>query len=65
MNQINIGILGLGRIGKIHLKNLCTKWEGVHVLVAMNPSREGQDIARNYNIPMVTSDADEVISHQI
>lgn len=63
MKQLNFGILGLGRIGKIHLKNLCTKWDGVQVLAAMNPSREGQYAARKYNIPLVTSDADEVISH--
>ena len=63
MKKINIGILGLGRIGKIHLQNLCTQWEGVHVLAAMNPSKEGQIIARKYNIPLVTSNADEVIEH--
>lgn len=63
MKPINIGILGLGRIGKIHLQNLCTRWEGVQVLAAMNPSKAGQAIARNYNVPLVTSDADEVFSH--
>ena len=63
MKQINLGILGLGRIGKIHLQNLCTRWEGVQVLAAMNPSRAGQAIARNYNVPLVTSDADELFSH--
>lgn len=63
MKQINIGILGLGRIGKIHLQNLCTRWEGVQVLAAMNPSKAGQAIARHYNVPLVTSDADELFSH--
>lgn len=62
MKTINIGILGLGRIGKIHLENL-TKWEGVKVLAAMNPSKEGQSFAHRFNVPLVTSDADAVINH--
>jgi myo-inositol 2-dehydrogenase/D-chiro-inositol 1-dehydrogenase len=63
LNHIKIGILGLGRIGRIHLENLCTKWEGVEVLGAMAPSLEGQSIAHRYKVPLVTSDADAVISH--
>lgn len=62
MKTINIGILGLGRIGKIHLENL-TKWEGVKVLAAMNPSKEGQSSAHRFNVPLVTSDEDAVINH--
>ncbi|CAN5596245.1 inositol 2-dehydrogenase [soil metagenome] len=58
-----VGILGLGRIGKIHLENLSTRFPGVEVLAAMNPSEAGQDYARKFRVPMVTSDADEVINH--
>lgn len=61
--MINIGILGLGRIGKIHLENLCTRIDGVRVLAAMNPSEPGRKFAEKFNVPLVTDNADEVIHH--
>lgn len=61
--MINIGILGLGRIGRIHLENLSTRIEGVRVLAAMNPSEEGQQFAQKFNVPLITSNADDVINH--
>lgn len=62
-NSVKLGILGLGRIGRIHLENLCTKIPGVEVMAAMNPSETGQGFARSWNVPLVTSDADRVINH--
>ena len=61
--MINIGILGLGRIGRIHLENLSTRIEGVRVLAAMNPSEEGRKFAQKFNVPLITSNADDVINH--
>lgn len=61
--MINIGILGLGRIGRVHLENLSTRIEGVKVLAAMNPSEEGRSFAEKFNVPLVTANADEVINH--
>ena len=61
--MINIGILGLGRIGKIHLENLCTRIDGVRVLAAMNPSEPGRKFAEKFNVPLVTESADDVINH--
>lgn len=63
MNKVNIGILGLGRIGKIHLQNIVTKIDNAEVLAAMNPSLEGQSFATKYNIPNVSSDADIVFNN--
>ena len=63
MNKIRLGILGLGRIGKIHLENLCTKIGGVEVIAAMNPSFEGRSFAQRYNVPLVTDNALEVLHH--
>jgi len=60
---INIGILGLGRIGRIHLENLCTRIEGVRVVAAMNPSEPGRAYAKKFNVPLITANADEVIDH--
>ena len=61
--MVKIGILGLGRIGKIHLENLCTRIQGVEVVAAMNPSEEGRKFAEKFNVPLITSNADEVINH--
>lgn len=58
-----VGIIGLGRIGKIHLENLINKFQGVEVVAAMNPSETGQSFARRLGVPLVTSDADAVINH--
>ena len=61
--MIKIGILGLGRIGRIHLENLCTRIQGVEVIAAMNPSEAGRKYAERFNVPLITSNADEVINH--
>ena len=50
MNKVKIGILGLGRIGKIHLQNIVTKIDNAEVVAAMNPSLEGQAFARKFNV---------------
>jgi len=64
LKKIRLGILGLGRIGKIHLENLSTRIQGVEVIGAMNPSSKGLDFARRFNVPLLTSNADEIIQHQ-
>ena len=63
MNNVNIGILGIGRIGKIHLQNLVTKIDNALVVAAVNPSLEGQAFAEEYNIPHVSSDADIIFNN--
>ncbi|ULQ54039.1 inositol 2-dehydrogenase [Flavihumibacter fluvii] len=63
MAKIRIGIIGLGRIGKIHLENLCTRIEGVEVIGAMNPSKPGQKFAERFNLKIVTDNAGELINN--
>lgn len=63
MKAIKIGIIGLGRMGRIHLENLCLRMQGVQVLAAMNPSEDGQQFARKFGIPMVSSNARDIINH--
>jgi myo-inositol 2-dehydrogenase / D-chiro-inositol 1-dehydrogenase len=60
---IRLGILGLGRIGRIHLENLCTKIAGVEVIAAMNPSAEGRFFAQRFKVPLVTDNAMDVLHH--
>lgn len=64
MNTIKVGILGLGRIGKIHLENLVSKISQAEVIAAVNPSVAGQNFARKLNVPLVSSDPDIVFKHK-
>ena len=63
MNKVKIGILGLGRIGKIHLQNIVTKIDNAEVVAAMNPSLEGQAFARKFNVQNVSSDPNIVFDN--
>ncbi|MCC5936579.1 MAG: inositol 2-dehydrogenase [Lunatimonas sp.] len=60
---MNIGIIGIGRIGKIHLQNCLTHFREINVLGAMNPSQSGRNYASQLGVPMVTNDASELIAH--
>ena len=37
--MIKTGIIGIGRMGRIHLENLCTQLSDVEVLAVMNPGK--------------------------
>ncbi len=54
MKKPKFAIAGLGRIGKIHLGNLC-QMEGVQVVAAMDPLEEGRQYAKDKNIPYIAS----------
>lgn len=56
MKKIKVGIIGMGRIGKIHLQNLCAKIDGVEVTAVVNPSKKGQDFAKNFRVDKVSDD---------
>lgn len=60
---MNIGIIGMGRIGKIHLSNCISHFRKISVAAAMNPSSGGQIFAREMGVPTVTSDAREVFEN--
>jgi len=61
--MIKTGIIGIGRMGRIHLENLCTQLSGVEVLAVMNPGKEGQQFAEKWGVPIITDDADLVIKN--
>ncbi|MDN5204270.1 inositol 2-dehydrogenase [Fulvivirgaceae bacterium BMA10] len=62
MKPLKVGIIGLGRIGKIHLDNLL-KIPTVEVVTAVNPSEAGQSYAKALGVPNTTSDADELFDN--
>ncbi|HSI74511.1 MAG TPA: inositol 2-dehydrogenase [Lunatimonas sp.] len=60
---MNIGIIGIGRIGKIHLSNCLSHLRQVNVTAVMNPSLGGQEFARTMGVTSVSSDAGEVLEN--
>ncbi len=56
MSQVKAGILGLGRIGKIHLDNIISRIPEAEVVAAVNPSERGQQYAHERNVPNISDD---------
>lgn len=63
-NMIRLGLLGIGRIGRIHLQNISSHFDDAVVVAAMNPSEGGRAFARKFGVPFVTDDAMAVIDHE-
>ncbi len=63
MEKVKIGILGLGRIGQVHLKNITTRIGSAEVVAAMNPSEAGQSIAKNHHVKSVSGDPNIVLQN--
>lgn len=63
MGVIRIGIIGMGRIGKIHLENLSTKISGVEVLAVVNPSEKGQEFAKKFGVPLTSKDVSVIFDN--
>ncbi|MGX1928810.1 inositol 2-dehydrogenase [Flagellimonas sp. 2504JD4-2] len=59
--MLKVGIIGVGRMGKIHLENLSRKIEGVELIAAVNPGKEGQKFALNQGVKNVSDDIDIII----
>jgi myo-inositol 2-dehydrogenase/D-chiro-inositol 1-dehydrogenase len=62
MKKINVAVVGLGRIGKIHLNNLSRLLPGAEVIATMDPLEESVQIAREYGIPTLCSTIDELLA---
>jgi myo-inositol 2-dehydrogenase / D-chiro-inositol 1-dehydrogenase len=62
MKKIKLAIAGLGRIGKIHLKNLCRNFPEVDVIGAMDVLDESQSIADEYNVSSFVKTIDALLA---
>ena len=61
---MNIGIIGLGRIGEVHLKAI-QQTEGVQVVAVSDIDKDyGQQVATNNNISYFFTDFQELIDHK-
>ena len=52
MENLKVGIAGLGRIGKIHLNNLL-QIQNVDISAAMDPDEEAQKYAKSKGVKLV------------
>jgi myo-inositol 2-dehydrogenase/D-chiro-inositol 1-dehydrogenase len=62
MKKIKVAVAGLGRIGKIHLKNLCRNFSEIEVMAVMDVFDESKAIADEFNIPVFVKDFDELLA---
>ena len=62
--MIQIGIIGLGRIGKVHTESICTRVSGATVAAVADPymTQEMKDWAKARGIEKVTSDYREILA---
>jgi len=62
MKTIRLAIAGLGRIGKIHLKNLCRNFPEVDVIAALDVLDESERIADEFNVGCFVKTIDELLA---
>ena len=61
MKTIHVAVAGLGRIGKIHLKNLARNFSEIRVLAVMDVLDESRQIAEEFNVPVFVKTYDELL----
>ncbi|QGY44046.1 inositol 2-dehydrogenase [Maribellus comscasis] len=62
MSKIKVAVAGLGRIGKIHLKNLCRNFPEIEVVAVMDVLDESKKIADEFNVPVFVKSFDELLA---
>ncbi len=62
MEKINVAVAGLGRIGKIHLKNLSRNFPEIKVVAVMDVLEESKAIADEFNVPVFVQNFDELLA---
>jgi len=60
MEKINLGIIGLGFIGKVHLRN-CLNLKSVKVVAAADSSKKALNYAKNFRVKQLFTDYHELL----
>ncbi len=63
-NSLKVGVIGLGRIGKVHLENLVYRTPNAQVVAVANPSSAPFEVAKNLGVTNTYNHAEEVIHHK-
>lgn len=61
---MKIGVVGLGRVGKIHLSNLVQHFPETEVVVVSDPMAEAHDFAKKLGVSNVVFNAQEVLTNE-
>ena len=64
MNPLKVGVVGLGRIGQVHIENLVYRIPAANVVTASTPSKTGYDFAKNLGVMEIHQDSLKVIQHK-
>ncbi|UTA69710.1 MULTISPECIES: inositol 2-dehydrogenase [Emticicia] len=62
-NTLKIGIVGLGRIGQIHLANIATRVKNAEVVAAADITESLLDFARRHGVENVSTNPEYVLTH--
>src|SRR6218665_1106085 len=62
-NTLKIGIVGLGRIGQIHLSNIATRIKNAEVVAAADISENLLDFARRHGVENVSTSPESVLTN--
>jgi myo-inositol 2-dehydrogenase/D-chiro-inositol 1-dehydrogenase len=62
MEILNVAVAGLGRIGKIHLKNLARNFSEIRVVAVMDVVDTSIAIAEEYGVPVFVKSFDELLA---
>lgn len=63
IKKLKVGVIGLGRIGQIHLSNLLHHSPEAEVVIVSDISSDSHEYARNLGIKNITTNAYDVIYH--
>ena len=63
MKTIGIGLLGLGRIGKIHFRNIMHYFGQTSIVAVADPMQEKASFERNYGNMFFSKNEEDVITH--
>ena len=64
MKTINLGVIGLGRIGMVHLENLLFRVSEAKVLSAFDPNKDKCDFAKQTGVPKITNSVKDLIQDE-
>ncbi len=61
---MKVGLLGIGRIGRVHLKNISTSVPGMDIKTVADPymTKDGEDYCKQYGVEVITKDVDDVFN---
>lgn len=63
MKTLNIGIAGVGRIGKIHLENILQRLPEAHITLVTDPASEAEEYVKSRNLNY-SKDYDDIIENK-